>query len=210
MSTLTDVFECSTDAMFGIDTAGSIRYANSAFERLLGHARHQLRGKWCARVLCGSDMHGRPFCGRNCPVPKTAAAQPAIDDFDLMVRHADGGHLLVNIGASYIPPELREQAGEVAVLFGLRQVHPQRLLRRMATAPRETADRSAAGRRYRLTSREREVLRLAASGMKTGQIAGRLSVSTQTVRTHFKNIYPKLGVNSRIEAVIYAMRHDIH
>jgi DNA-binding NarL/FixJ family response regulator len=158
-------------------------------------------------------MHGRPFCGRNCPVPKTAAAQPAIDDFDLMVRHADGGHLLVNIGASYIPPELRAQAGEVAVLFGLRQVHPQRLLRRMATAPRETgmaADRSAAGRRYRLTSREQEVLRLAASGMKTGQIAGRLSVSTQTVRTHFKNIYPKLGVNSRIEAVIYAIRHDIH
>ena len=51
---------------------------------------------------------------------------------------------------------------------------------------------------------------LAADGLQTKQIASRLCVSTQTVRTHFKNIYPKLGVNSRTEAVILAMQHGLH
>jgi DNA-binding NarL/FixJ family response regulator len=46
--------------------------------------------------------------------------------------------------------------------------------------------------------------------MTTSQIAGHLSISTLTVRTHFKNIYPKLGVNSRTEAVIYAIQSRLH
>jgi DNA-binding NarL/FixJ family response regulator len=62
----------------------------------------------------------------------------------------------------------------------------------------------------RLSAREREVLDLAAEGMTTSQIAGHLSISTLTVRTHFKNIYPKLGVNSRTEAVIFAIQHKMH
>jgi DNA-binding NarL/FixJ family response regulator len=46
--------------------------------------------------------------------------------------------------------------------------------------------------------------------LKTTQIARLLSISTRTVRTHFKNIYPKLGVNSRIEAIIFSMQHGLH
>jgi DNA-binding CsgD family transcriptional regulator len=210
MNTLGEAFSCSTDAVFGIDANGRIRYANAEFERLLGHPCPQLRGKWCAEVLCGTDMHGQPFCGRHCPIPKDASERPSISDFDLMVKHANGEHLLVNIGASYIPRALREQAGLVNVYFSLRQVNPQRLLQRMSLAPGSKAPAAGTRGGGRLTSREKEVLGLAARGMKTMQIACRLSVSTQTVRSHFKNIYPKLGVNSRTEAVIYAMQHGLH
>lgn len=210
MNTLGEVFEQSTDAVFGIDGAGKIRFANSAFDRLLGYSRNQLCGTWCAEVLCGTDMHGQAFCGPHCPIPKTVVDRPPISDFDLVVRRVDGGSLLVNIGASYVPPRLRKEVGQVDVFFSLRQVNPQRLLQRMATAPVDELAKSGTRRRSRLTSREKEILDLATKGMNTTQISSRLSVSIQTVRTHFKNIYPKIGVNSRTEAVVFAMQHGIH
>jgi DNA-binding CsgD family transcriptional regulator len=210
MSTLGEVFEQSTDAVFGIDAAGKIWFANSAFEQLLGYSCNQLCGTWCAEVLCGTDMYGQPFCGAHCPIPKTAADRPSISDFDLVVKRADGDSVLVNIGASYIPPQLQEEAGQVDVFFSMRQVNPRRLLQRMAMAPIEGSVKAGTRGRGRLTSREKEILGLAARGTSTTQIARRLSVSTQTVRTHFKNIYPKLGVNSRTEAVVFAMQHGLH
>lgn len=210
MNTFTDVFAQSTDAVFGIDTAGMIRFANSRFERLLGYPSNQLCDTWCAEVLCGTDLHGQPFCGSHCPIPKTVAGQPSISDFDLVVKRADGESLLVNIGISYISPHLREQAGLVDVFFSMRPVNPRRLLQRMNMAPVNGADSTGVRGRARLTSRENQVLSLAAKGMTTTRIAQHLSVSTQTVRSHFKNIYAKLGVNSRIEAVIFAMQHGLH
>jgi DNA-binding CsgD family transcriptional regulator len=210
MNTFDGVFAQSTDAVFGIDAAGRIRFVNSKFEKLLGVSRERLCGTRCAEVLCGTDMHGQPFCCPHCPIPKTAADQASISDFDLVVNCANGGHVLVNIGASYISPQQREEAGQVDVYFSLRQVNPRRLLQRMAMSPLDVP--VVAGKRGcdQLTDREKEILGLAVNGMKTGQIANRLFIGTQTVRTHFKNIYPKLGVNSRIEAVIIAMKDGLH
>jgi DNA-binding CsgD family transcriptional regulator len=210
VNALQDVFERSTDAVFGIDTNGNIRYANSTFKKLLGYTNEQLCNSRCADVLCGTDMHGRPFCGEDCPIPKTVTSQPTISDFDLVVRRADGDSVLTNIGATYIPKQLREQAGKVDVFFSLRRVHPQRLLQRMATARTEESVMVGMHARSKLTVREKEILGLASEGLQTKQIASRLCVSTQTIRSHFKNIYPKLGVNSRIEAVIHAMQHGLH
>ena len=209
MNTLSEVFAQSTDAVFGIDAAGRIQFANSKFERLLGHSRSQLCGSWCAEVLCGTDMHGQAFCGTHCPIPKTVSDRTSISDFDLAVKRADGDRVLVNIGASYIVPQLREQAGQLSVFFSMRQVNPQRMLQRIAMAPVEESVKADTRRRDQLTSREKEVLDLATRGMKTTQIASCLFVSIQTVRSHFKNIYPKLGVNSRTEAVIYALQQRL-
>jgi len=52
-----------------------------------------------------------------------------------------------------------------------------------------------------LSARELEVLSLAAEGLKRDEIAGRLGVSTGTVRTHLQNIYQKLEVGSRTAAI---------
>jgi DNA-binding CsgD family transcriptional regulator len=52
-----------------------------------------------------------------------------------------------------------------------------------------------------LSSRELEVLRLIDSGITNQQIADRLSVAPSTVKTHINNIYGKLGVETRIQAV---------
>lgn len=60
-----------------------------------------------------------------------------------------------------------------------------------------------------LTEREREVLALMIEGLNNTQIAGRLSVSPSTIKSHVSNILSKLGVASRTEAVTLALRNHI-
>lgn len=56
----------------------------------------------------------------------------------------------------------------------------------------------------RLSDRELEVLRLTGRGLTSREIAARLQISQRTVEGHLNNIYAKLGVNSRTEAVVQA------
>jgi two-component system, NarL family, response regulator LiaR len=60
-----------------------------------------------------------------------------------------------------------------------------------------------------LTEREREVLTLMIEGLNNTQIAGRLTVSPSTVKSHVSNILSKLGVASRTEAVTLALRQGL-
>ena len=57
-----------------------------------------------------------------------------------------------------------------------------------------------------LSEREMEVLREAARGLPNKDIARRLNLSVRTVHTHLGNIFAKLGVGSRTEAVLLALR----
>ncbi len=62
-----------------------------------------------------------------------------------------------------------------------------------------------------LSLREREVLQLAAKGMRNKAIADRLAISVRTVEGHFNSIFTKLDVSSRLEAVLYAVsRHLVN
>jgi NarL family two-component system response regulator LiaR len=60
-----------------------------------------------------------------------------------------------------------------------------------------------------LTVRELEVLGLMGEGLNNTQIAGKLTVSPSTIKSHVSNILSKLGVASRTEAVTLALRNHI-
>ena len=62
---------------------------------------------------------------------------------------------------------------------------------------------------FDLTERERAVLALMVEGLNNTQIAGRLSVSPSTIKSHVSNILSKLGVASRTEAVTLALRNRL-
>ena len=61
----------------------------------------------------------------------------------------------------------------------------------------------------KLTERETEVLRLLASGMANKEIALEMHISETTVKTHVSNILMKLGVPSRTQAALYAVRINL-
>jgi DNA-binding NarL/FixJ family response regulator len=60
-----------------------------------------------------------------------------------------------------------------------------------------------------LTVREIEILKLVANGMANKQIAFRLQISEKTVRNHVSNMYEKLGIYDRSQAVLYAVRKGL-
>ena len=57
-----------------------------------------------------------------------------------------------------------------------------------------------------LSEREQQVVRLGAEGMSNKQIATTLSIGPRTVQTHWRNIFDKLGVYSRTEAIVHCLR----
>ena len=57
-----------------------------------------------------------------------------------------------------------------------------------------------------LSGRELEILRLIATGVSNKEIAQKLNISTNTVKVHLRNIFGKIGVASRTEAAMQAVR----
>jgi LuxR family transcriptional regulator of csgAB operon len=60
---------------------------------------------------------------------------------------------------------------------------------------------------YSLTKREKQILKLSASGAKNAEIADSLNVSTHTVKTHLYNLFKKIDVGNRIQAINWAKTH---
>lgn len=73
------------------------------------------------------------------------------------------------------------------------------------TAGRAGIDESPAT----LSPREREILALLADGLVNKQIAARLGISTNTVKTHLELLFEKLGVATRAEAVAMGVRRGV-
>jgi DNA-binding NarL/FixJ family response regulator len=94
-----------------------------------------------------------------------------------------------------------------AVLDG-NVVMPKQLARQ-AAGDRSPEEQHAAILIKQLTERERQVLQLLAEGSSGVQIAARLSISPNTVRTHVQSILTKLQVHSRLEAAAFAVRHGL-
>ena len=107
------------------------------------------------------------------------------------------GYLLKDVSADELVQAIR------AAHAGRATLSPE-----AAQALVETANQPpAAG--FDLTERELEVLALMVEGLNNMQIAGRLTVSSSTIKSHVSNILSKLGVASRTEAVSLALRNRI-
>ena len=70
-------------------------------------------------------------------------------------------------------------------------------------------DREAQRTMERLTPREREVLQALADGLSDKEISENLHVGVGTVRNHLVSVFGKLGVNSRLQALVFALRHGV-
>jgi LuxR family maltose regulon positive regulatory protein len=82
---------------------------------------------------------------------------------------------------------IKDYVDKLLSAFGERILHPSSLIRQPLFEP--------------LSERELEVLRLIADGLSNAEIAQRLVIAQGTVKRHINNIYGKLGVQSRTQAV---------
>jgi NarL family two-component system response regulator LiaR len=80
----------------------------------------------------------------------------------------------------------------------------EKVMRRFAVLPGEQAPLVD-----ELTPRELEVLTLIAEGLPNREIAGELSISEKTVKNHINNIFSKLHLNDRSQAMLYAIRKGL-
>jgi two-component system, NarL family, nitrate/nitrite response regulator NarL len=83
------------------------------------------------------------------------------------------------------------------------------LVARARTSARVAGRTSGSGEGAPLSNREREILALLADGLINKQIAARLGISTNTVKTHLELLFDKLGVATRAEAVATGVKRGL-
>lgn len=97
----------------------------------------------------------------------------------------------------------RLKAGEVLL-------SPNEIIEMLRLVSRERQEEHKARQAIeRLTSREREVLQALAEGLESKEIARKMNITVETERTHMVNILHKLGVHSRLQALVFAARHGL-
>jgi len=79
---------------------------------------------------------------------------------------------------------------------------PPNLQASMASALREPP-------RDPLTPREREIVELVAHGLRNAEVAKKLGITEDTVKSHLNNVFQKLNVRDRVQLTLYALRHGI-
>jgi DNA-binding NarL/FixJ family response regulator len=150
---------------------------------------------------------------RTCPDVQAVVLTVSAADADVLEALAAGacGYLLKDTRADHLADSIRQAAEGHMVLSG-------DIARALMAHVRTTAD--AAARlddtkraelserhgRGELTPREIEVLRLISEGADNTAIGLELSISPHTVKQYVTNIFEKLGVRSRVQAAVYAVR----
>ena len=110
------------------------------------------------------------------------------------------GYLLKEVPVEEVIKAIR------AVHAGESVLHPVVARKVLDGFTRHATERTGEDTVRQLTEREIEVLRLAAQGMTNREIARQLAISVRTVQVHLSNSFSKMGVGSRTEAVLQALR----
>jgi PAS domain S-box-containing protein len=189
---LDQAFRDAAGGVFVLETDGRIVLWNRTAERILGYTARDAIGRLSCELLVSGDKRGNRLCYRGCHVMTLVKTDEPVQNFDLFTRTRAGQPAWLNISVLTIPAGGRN--GSLAVhMF------------RDVTAAKEPP----AAANGSLTPREFELLRLTAAGMNTKAAAERLQISPATIRNHMQNIFGKLRVHSRLEAVAYATRHRL-
>jgi DNA-binding NarL/FixJ family response regulator len=120
------------------------------------------------------------------------------------LRVGASGYLLKSISSDELVRQLEfVHGGETAI-------DPGMAARAVDTAARLSRDEFWPGARQGLTQRESEILSFVVNGLSNRAIATKLVIGDETVKSHLRSIYRKLGVSDRTGAVATALREGIY
>lgn len=216
MVPLAQLIDNTGDGAFVVDYAQKISAWNRAATDLFGFAPSEVVGRPCHAVIGGRDDGGNLLCKQGCEPLRRAQENDLSSNYNICTRTKAGQVLWLNVSTVVIPPSLGTKGHLVHIFRPFnRQKRLEEFVRQTLS---EGATLSANGLLPAqppspappLSSRELEVLRLLGSGARAKEIAHTLCISLATVRTHTQNILKKLGVHSKLEAVLHAIRHHLH
>ena len=149
-----------------------------------------------ARALCGPDVAD--------PIPVLVLTTFGLDDYVFGALEAGvSGFLLKDAEPETITAAIRQvAAGNGTIDQSLTRRIMREFVQRRSLQPVSTSRGNDV-----LTGREQEILRLLAQGMSNEAIARTLVVETSTVKSHLGRMLPKLGVQSRLQAVVWAYQN---
>ena len=134
---------------------------------------------------------------RTCVLVLTAYDNPEF--VSAVIEAKAAGYLLKNVRGKELVNAIRTaHAGESVLHPDIARAVFARLQPVESRTPREKPEL--------LSERELQVIQEGAEGLSNKQIAAVLSIGPRTVQTHWRNIFDKLGVYSRTEAIVYCLR----
>src|SRR5262245_11879375 len=160
-------------------------------EKILGWTAKEMIGRLAEEVFAGGreEWRGRREIGE------------AVERFETKALTKIGQSIWVDL--SVVPVPAIDAAMRVCVF---RDNSTTRALVEAVQSLTTRAGHASDERSSSLTKREVEILRLMTNGANTKALATQLRLSPATVRNHVQNIFEKLGVHSRLEAVAWANR----
>ena len=186
----------------GMTVVGEARTGEAALSRIAVLANTDVLPDVVLMDLLMPDMDGITATGeikRRWPVVEVVAVTSFLDEDKIRGALEAGatGYLLKDADACDVADAVR------AAVTGEMRIDPAaaKALRAALRAPKAAAEN--------LTPRERDVMLLIADGATNRQIATRLGVSERTAQTHVSNILTKLGLASRTQAAMWAVKHGL-
>jgi DNA-binding NarL/FixJ family response regulator len=151
-----------------------------------------------AQVLCGPAAEN--------PIPVLVLTTFALDEYVFGALEAGvSGFLLKDADAAQIVDAVRSiSQGQGAIDSAL----TRRVIREFS-ARRRLHPVVPLGTKPFLTARENEILLLLAQGMSNDEIAAELHIEVSTVKSHLARMLPKIGVRSRLQAVVWAYQNGL-
>ena len=191
--------ENSPDGIVVLGSELEVIYENLSAARILGYESGEFVGKDTLGVIHPEDMFRATH--RLTKMIQTVG-DTSRSHAQLRVRHKDGTWRVVDVVANNL---LHNPAVKGIIIV----IHKISRHSRDERAWAEDAAALSMAKEYHLTESEHRILTMIAEGQSNPQIAEQLVVSLSTVRFHVTNILHKLGVTSRTEAAIIAVRRHL-
>ena len=201
---------------YAVDMNRIITFWNRGAERILGHRAGEVIGMRCCRVLQRLPDNGTtPVCQEGCPAFYYARESRFPPVVHAMARCASGRRKPITITPVVIPHPhcdrivlvnlFHERTEDARGETTAGPVQEPLATRTLLTQPSDQSSPEL----IPLTARELEVLSLMGLALRTREIAGELTISTNTARNHVRNVCGKLYARSKLEAVIIAQRRGL-
>jgi PAS domain S-box-containing protein len=219
MRDILNLFSKTSDAAIAIDSDQRIVLWNQSAEILFGFTAKEALGRFCYDVIGSRTTLCHLGCQKNCFAQTMALQQQVVPTRDLQVHTKSGRKIWLSATTIVVPSRWRD----LCILVHLfRDVSHQKEMEHFvqqciskaqklakSLETRQSVDSPFAPSATDLTAREREILTLLAAGTSTKNVATQLFISSSTVRNHIHNILAKLGVQSRLEAAVIALRNGL-